>query len=221
MQKTLSCEHQHLPSVKEELRVHLPYSIFSAVVAIGFAALFCEVFMQGEPAIVMKGTRDLFHILHPTHLLFSAIATAAMFWTHERKLWKAFIVGIVGTVPICSIGDILVPYLGGTLLKQDMHLHICFISHPQLVFPFVFVGIIGGCLAAGTVEKSTIFSHSAHVLVSSVASLFYLISFGFLQWLHNLGMVFLIIILAVMIPCVISDIVIPLLLLENKNKKAI
>ena len=213
-----SCDHQHLPSVKEELRIHFPYSIFSAIVAIGFAALFSEVFLKGSPDLVRNASRDLFHILHPTHLLFSAIAIAAMFWTHEKKLWKAFAVGIFATVPVCSIGDILIPYLGGMLLKQEMHLHICVIEHPELVIPFVVIGIIGGCLAAETVERSTIFSHSAHVLVSCAASLFYLISFGFFDWLHHIGMVFIILLLAVLIPCVIHDIVIPLLLLENRKR---
>jgi len=221
MEKQNSCEHIHLPSVKEELRIHLPYSIFSAVVAIGFAALFCEVFMSGTPESILEGAKDLFHITHPTHLLFSSIAIAAMFWTHEKNLVKAFLVGFFATVPICSMGDILIPYLSGVLLKQDMHLHICILSHPQLVIPFILVGILGGCLAAETVERSTIFSHSAHVLVSSAASLFYLISFGFLDWIHHLGVVFLIVLLAVMIPCVIHDIVVPLLLLENRGKKKV
>lgn len=218
MKKTNQCDHSHLPSVKEELIIHFPYSIFSALVAIGFAALFSEVFLQGKRNLIIEASGDLFHILHPTHLLFSSIAITAMFWTHERKLWKAVAVGFLATVPVCSIGDILIPYLGGLLLKQDMHLHICVLEHPGLVIPFVLIGIIGGCLAANTVEKSTIFSHSAHVLVSCAAGLFYMISFGFLDWLQHIGIVFVILLLAVLIPCIIHDIVVPLLLLENRKK---
>lgn len=218
MPKTKQCDHTHLPSVKEELRIHFPYSIFSAIVAIGFAALFSEVLLQGNKNLIIPASRDLFHILHPTHLLFSAIAISAMFWTHEKKILKAFLVGILGTVPVCSIGDILVPYLGGLLLGQEMHLHICVLEHPALVIPFVLVGVVAGCLAAETVERSTIFSHSAHVLVSCGATIFYLITFGFLDWLHHLGIVFFILLLAVLIPCIIHDIVLPLLLLENRRK---
>ncbi len=218
MKKIDNCDHQHLPSVKEELRIHFPYSIFSALVAIGFAALFSEVFLQGNTQQVIEASSGLFHILHPTHLLFSAIAISAMFWTHEKKLWKAVLVGIFATVPVCSIGDILIPYLGGLLLHQDMHLHICIIEHPGLVIPFVLIGIMGGCLAAETVEKSTIFSHSAHVLVSCAAALFYLISFGFVDWLQHIGVIFVILLIAVLVPCIIHDIVVPVLLLENKKK---
>lgn len=218
MLKKQSCDHSHLPSVKEELRIHFPYSIFSAIVAIGFAVIFGEVLLQGDKELIVSASGDLFHILHPTHLLFSAIAITAMFWTHEKKIWKALLLGIFATVPVCSIGDILIPYLGGLLLHQDMHLHICVISHPKIVIPFILIGVVGGILAAETVERSTIFSHSAHVLVSCGAALFYLITFGFTHWLEHIGIVFVILLLAVLIPCIIHDIVVPLLLLENRRK---
>jgi len=218
MPKLKSCDHTHLPSVKEELRIHFPYSIFSAIVAIAVAALFSEVLLQGNRSLILDSSRNLFHILHPTHLLFSAIAITAMFWTHEKKIWKTILVGFFASVPVCSIGDILIPYLGGTFLNQAMDLHICVLEHPQLVVPFVLIGIVGGILAAETVERSTIFSHSAHVLVSCGAAIFYLISFGFTQWLDYIGIIFLILILAVLIPCIIHDIVVPLLLLENRRK---
>lgn len=208
-----------MPSVKEELRIHLPYSIFSAIVAIGFAALFCQVFLRGDQQTVMAASEDVFHVMHPTHLMFSAMAISAMFWTHEKNIWKAILVAVFATIPICSLGDILIPYLGGRLLHQHMHLHICILQHPQLIIPFIVVGIACGVLAAKTVEKSTIYSHSAHVLVSSMAAIFYMISFGFIGWMHQIGLVFLIILFAVMIPCVIHDIVVPLLLLENRKRK--
>ena len=92
-----------------------------------------------------------------------------------------------------------------------MEIHICVIEHPQLVLPFTLVGIATGFLAADHIVRATFFSHAAHVLVSSTASLLYLVSFGLTDWVHEAGLVFIFVVLAVMIPCCISDIIFPLL----------
>jgi len=75
----------------------------------------------------------LFHIFHPVHLLLSAMATTAMFFRHERRLLRAIIVGFVGSVGICGISDVFMPYLSGRLLAaHGMHFHWCLIEHPQM-----------------------------------------------------------------------------------------
>jgi len=59
---------------------------------------------------------------------------------------------------------------------------------------------------------SSVFSHGAHVFVSSLASLLYLVSFGFTGWMTDIHLVFpvfLLVVIAVWIPCCISDIVVP------------
>ena len=69
-------------------------------------------------------------------------------------------------------------------------------------------------------HKSTIFSHSAHVLTSSVASIMYLVSFGLADWVSAVGMVFVYMVFAVMVPCCTSDIVFPLLLASGPGAGA-
>lgn len=160
----------------------------------------------------------MFHILHPIHLLLSAMATTAMFFRFEKRLWKAVIVGFVGSVGVCGVSDIFMPYLcGRALALQDMHFHWCLLAHPQMVLPFVALGIVSGLIAATTIHRSTVFSHSAHVLVSSTASLFYLISFGVSDWFSEgkLPIVFAVVVLCVTIPCCFSDILFPLLVVEG------
>ena len=82
-----------------------------------------------------------------------------------------------------------------------------------MVLPFIFIGILCGIIASERVGQSTKFSHSSHIFVSVVASLFYLISFGVSNWAGEnvFPYVFVIVIFCVTIPCCISDILFPLL----------
>ncbi|MDD5292015.1 MAG: hypothetical protein PHY46_02375 [Candidatus Omnitrophica bacterium] len=212
-------EDRSFKHILEELREHLPYSIFSVVVGIiilGILTFSAEVFGSKD---ISGPSRELFHVFHPIHLLFSAAATTAMFWRYEKKVLKAIIIGFIGSVGICGISDIYIPYISGSLMGVKMHLHVCIVEHPGLIMPFVVAGLFAGLMVPDTTRKSTIFSHAAHILVSSMASIFYLISFGLTEWVHLVGLVFIYTVLAVMIPCCVSDIVFPLLLTKKSTIK--
>ncbi len=163
----------------------------------------------------------LFHLFHPAHMLFSGAATAAMFYRYERRVAKALIVGFSGAVLVCGISDIAMPSAALLLLGKQVHPHICVWEHPMLVLPFAGMGVALGVLAAsGGVVRSTIFSHSLHVSVSTMASIFFMIgAFGRLEWINDLGVVFLCICLAVMIPCCLSDIVYPLIFTRSARNE--
>jgi len=156
----------------------------------------------------------MFHLFHPIHLMLSAIATTAMFWRHEKRLIKSIVIGFFGSVGVCGLSDIFLPFLSGKLLGvKNMHFHWCVIEHPQMVFPFIIIGIICGIIAADRIGQSTKFSHSSHIFVSVIASLFYLISYGVDNWVAEnvFPFIFIIVILCVTIPCCFSDIIFPLL----------
>ncbi|HUU84939.1 MAG TPA: hypothetical protein VM243_15675 [Phycisphaerae bacterium] len=170
----------------------------------------------------------LFHLFHPVHMFFSAAATTAMFWRYDRRLIKAILIGIIGAIGVCGVSDILMPYVsqfilitvGGLEASRPLHLHICVINHPELVLPFAFIGVVVGLGAAMAIERSTLFSHSLHVFSSTMASIFYLIGpFGRTSWIDLLGLVFLLVVLAVMIPCCVSDIVFPLALTRPARRQ--
>jgi hypothetical protein len=207
----MSTRSQKFRYVCIELAHHLPYSIFS--VAMGLIVMgimtFLAILIDGEHRLPMA-SQELFHILHPAHVLFSAVTTTAMFWKHEKRTFKAMLVGLIGSVTICGLGDIFLPFLGGTLLGYHMHIHVCLIQEPGLVFPFALVGVIAGRLITQTFDRSTEYSHSAHVLVSSMASILYIIAFGVVNWIDAAGGIFLITVVAVMIPCCASDIAFPI-----------
>lgn len=196
-----------------EFAHHLPYTIISSLIAIG-AVWYAGVTQFSHQAAGGLGAAAQwsFHILHPMHVCLSAIATTSVFWRYERKLLKALIVGFFGTVIPCGLSDYIFPFIGGRLLGQPVVLHICLIDHPMLIIPFVFLGIIGGLLFEERMAGSSVFSHGAHVFVSSLASLLYLVGFGFTGWMTETRLVFpvfLVVVVAVWIPCCMSDIVIP------------
>jgi len=202
--------HDDHGTLGSELRHHLPYSVLSivgAMVVIGVLTLLLK-------AAQLHG---LFHVFHPTHLLLSATATTAMFWIHERRILKAVAIGFLASLPVCSLSDILIPYLGGLILDQSMELHLCALEEPLVVYPFVFVGIATGIIAGEHVHRSTLYSHAGHVAVSSMASILYLVGYGISSWTHWIGAILLILLVAVMIPCVLSDIVLPLLFVTDKR----
>lgn len=210
---------EHSGHLREELQEHLPYTIYSVAGGLVLLGLltFVSIVAGASSQALAKGVRGVFHVFHPLHMLFSAAATTAMFWRHERRRLKAAVIGLVGSVGVCGISDILLPYLSGLLLGQEeMHLHICVLEEPAMILPFAAVGIAAGLLFPSSTHRTTITSHSAHVLLSSSASIMYLIGFGELhEWAHQLGAIFICMIFAVIVPCCCSDIVFPLLMARD------
>lgn len=206
--------------IGDALSHHIPFSVLSVTIGLIFAGIltfFTEILKIENPSEYFK---ELFHIFHPTHMLFSALATTTMFWKNEKNFLKAFIIGVIGSAGICGISDIFIPYISGFLLGAKMKLHICIVQHPQIVLPFLFLGVFMGYIAPITLEKSegVIFSHSLHVFISATASIFYLISFGLTEWTHQIGSVLIYMVLAVIIPCCTSDIIFPLLFISKKEE---
>lgn len=199
-----------LGHIREELRAHFPYTIFSSAFGLIIVAVLSYVAFFLDEGRFPEAAAGLFHVFHPVHMLMSATATTTVFWRYEKKVWKAVAVGFAGAVLICGISDILIPFVSGRLLGTAMELHICVIEHPEIVIPFVGAGIFAGLISTTVIENSSVFSHAAHVFISSMASILYLVSFGLTGWMEHIGMVFLFIIVAVLIPCCISDIVFPL-----------
>ncbi|MBI3096953.1 MAG: hypothetical protein HYY93_01710 [Planctomycetes bacterium] len=201
--------------LKRELSHHLPYSLFSSVASVAILGAIWSI-RPLDPANV----ESLFHVAHPAHLFLSAIATTAMFWIHDKRRWKACLIGIIGSLGFCGVSDIILPYLGGLAFGWPMQLHLCFVEEPGLVLPFVALGVATGLVAGEFVHRATVFSHSGHVLVSSMASLLYPVSFGISYSVSESGWLLLIVLVAVLIPCCFSDIVFPLLFARGRAPSA-
>jgi hypothetical protein len=198
----------HWKLIGKELTHHIPFTAFGALTGI----IFMVIIIWGdflEP--VSQVSKTVFYILHPTHIFLSALVTTAIFRLYGNgKVWAAILIGFTGAIGIATLSDSIIPYLGAWLaVLPGRELHIGFIEEPWITIPPAFLGI-----AIGLWRPITKFPHAGHVLISTWASLFFIMAFmalgGTVTWLQYLT-IFLFLFLAVWVPCCLSDIVYPLL----------
>ena len=192
-----------------ELKNHSPFTIFGAITGIVIMLFFHNI----SP----KVSYNIFYILHPIHVVLSALVTASMYKLYTRgkdNLWILFIIGYVGSIGIATLSDSIIPYAGEVILDlPNREIHIGFIEKWWLVNPLAGVGIL-----IAYFKPTTKFPHSGHVLLSTWASLFHVImaSGQALNWPGYL-VVFFFLFFSVWIPCCLSDIVFPLLFVKDKD----
>jgi len=158
---------------------------------------------------------DMQFVFHVLHLMLSAIATTALFYRYDSSIIKSVLVGFTGTIIWCTSSDVLLPYLAAEVIGMDIYMHICIYEHPTVVIPFVVMGIFAGLLFH---KSKTHYIHGGHVMISCLASVLYLYGYssGIETWMYI--PLFFSMIVAVVIPCCMSDIVYPLLLAKGKDK---
>lgn len=208
-----------LKNILKELKTHMPFTIFGALSGIVLIVIFQKV-----PSNYAYTT---FYVLHPIHVILSALVTASMYKLHTCEKFgsdclkgkcnflKLLILGYIGSVGIATLSDSIIPYLGETLLNMpNRGIHIGFIEKWWLINPLAILGVI-----IAYFKPATKFPHGAHVLLSTWASLFHIImAIGNpLHWFEYL-IIALFLFIAVWIPCCVSDIVFPLLFVKSKVK---
>ncbi|MFC1934701.1 hypothetical protein ACFLXZ_00090 [Chloroflexota bacterium] len=197
--------------IAHELLSHAPFTAVGA--AIGILIMVIIVSLS-----VPKGiSQALFYTLHPLHVVLSASATVAMYKLYgEGRFWVVVLIGYTGSIGIATLSDVIIPYLGASLLNVPMEFHIPFIETE--IMPFIGIGkwvvvnlgaVIG--IAVGYWKPTTRFPHFGHTLLSTWASLFAFTAFGIADWIPLLPVIFIFLFLAVWLPCCVSDIVYPLL----------
>jgi len=201
-----------------ELKEHAPFTLIGAV--IGVIAI---IFFQRIPHHI---SLQIFYVLHPLHVLLSALVTASMYENYKKSKFHQekyhilvlFLIGYVGSIGIATLSDSLLPYLGESLLKLPRkEIHIGFIEKWWLVNPLALIGITIAYL-----KPSTKFPHAGHVFLSTFASLFHLtmaINHTLIWYMYPIIFTFLFV--SVWIPCCTSDIFFPLLFVGNQSKEKI
>jgi hypothetical protein len=198
-----------------ELKRHAPFTAFGAITGIVILAIIIltDVFFQ-----VSEISSIIFYILHPTHIILSAIVTTAIYKLHRPKFnfFWGILIGYIGSIGIATLSDSVIPYLGELFLDlPNRGIHIGFIEKPWLTNPAAFLGI-----AIAFLRPMTKFPHSGHVLISTWASLFHIImAIG--QTINPITIitVFVFLFLAVWLPCCLSDIIFPLLFVPLQREK--
>lgn len=190
-------------NIVRELKHHAPFTALGTLSGIAIMLLF-------SVAHVPRASSDtLFWCLHPTHVLLSALVTAAMYRLNTRAgLVPTLIIGYVGSAGIATLSDSLIPYVGELLLGMpNRGIHLGFIEKWWLINPLVVLGIIIAC-----VWPRTRIPHAGHVFLSTWASLFHMtMASGDRLTPLEMFIIPLFLFLAVWLPCCTSDIVFPLL----------
>ena len=197
--------------ISRELKEHVPFTVIGAISGIALVFFFHK--------LPFSIAHNVFYVLHPIHVLLSALATASMYKLHKcpttRKscsLGLLLLIGYLGSIGIATLSDSVIPYLAESLLDMPRRqIHLGFIEKWWLINPLAIIGVV-----IAYFKPSTKFPHAGHVLWSTWASVFHIIMAmnGGLNGLSYIIMLFFLFI-AVWIPCCVSDIVFPLLFVND------
>lgn len=190
--------------LKHELTHHLPFTFFATIGGIALVILI-------QYLLKISISESAFEILHPLHIIVSGAASAAIFYKYKKNFMYAVFVGVISSITIGTLSDVLVPYFGAISLGFNPEFHLPLIEDTVIVLGASILGSIIGIKA-----KLTKFPHSAHVFLSVFASLFYLLAFVGTLTPILLILSIIIVSIAVVIPCCISDILIPFFFIGKK-----
>lgn len=195
--------------ILKELKEHAPFTFLATLIAILLVITIKFFLSENVPD-------SWFHIMHPGHVFVSALVSAAIFYKYKRKIISSLIVGVLLSVIVGSTSDILIPWLGGTIFRLETSFHLPLIEETFLIISTALLGSI-----LGIITKISKQPHFLHVFLSVFASLFYLTTFS-----HDLNypefiIMTIIVFIAVLIPCCMSDIVLPVLLSKTKRNSKI
>ncbi len=193
--------------ILHELKEHMPFSVAATLVSslIMFFLLIKENLIQYAVAS--------FWVFHPLHILFASIVSAAMFYNYRKKIFLSLFIGILISVAIGSLSDVIFPYIGALLFGLPISFHLPAIESPLLILG---VGIFGS--AIGIIIRKTKIPHFIHVLISIFASLLYVFAYSTNFSFVTLVFIFLITSISVVAHCCLGDIALPLFF-HNKFRR--
>ncbi len=213
--------------VLSELKNHAPFTLFGA-----FTGILCMLLFKN---LDNAANLRLFQVFHPTHVVLSAIVTSSLYSFYKKKasFFVLLIIGYAGSVGVATLSDCILPFYGESLLgvsvpsehshtensgqeavsetddkKPDIHLG--FIEEWYIVNPAAILGI----LIAYFLPR-TKFPHAGHILISTWASSFHILMNTHISLSPFLLIgIFVVLFISVWLPCCVSDIVFPMLLVK-------
>lgn len=221
------CEHHHSHSIREEVICHIPYTGFSLAFAFAFLAILNFVSLVSfatMPEQIHQGYHTLFHAFHYLHIIVAVAGAMITFFRFSNNLLLGFLVAVLAPTFFCILSDILLPTVAGLILGVHMCMHVCFFDLWDTInmAAFMLIGVVCGAALLHHEESLKLFalrSHFMHIFVSCLASLFYIVAHGFDQWYNAMGILFVFLFIAVIIPCTLSDVVVPLYCARNGKKR--
>lgn len=209
--------HEHM--LRQELVCHFPYATFS--VAVSFIVLGILEFMGTGLMLsgsqLQMGYHRLFHVMHYLHLLFATAGTVMACVRYSQGVLKSLLISFISPAIFCTLSDVALPSLAGKILGMKIGLHVCFFCSEGLVniIPLMLIGLSTGYALALHGDRAQLHvlslrSHFTHILISSLAASSYVMSYGFCEWQDVMGFLFCMLVIAVVLPCTISDVVVPM-----------
>lgn len=220
-----------------ELGHHLPYATLAVACSLMLVTVlyvfFKDIMVHGHAHLHEiscqtncchgSGMDILFHSFHYIHIVFAVSGSMVMFYRYAQNLILGTAIGVVSASFFCTLSDVLLPYLAGVMLGKPMELHICFFSDFLSVLPFLLIGALNGIVMFYIndfkTEANSLNLHFFHTFVSAVASIFYAIGHGFSDFHSYLGIFFLLMLGAVVLPCTLADVVVPIIFARMVAKK--
>lgn len=222
-----------------ELKGHAPYTILGALAGIMFMFIFRNI--GKDNASVMF---SIFHPSHVL-LSAMVTASLFSIHKERKNFLLILVIGYVGSIGIATLSDSIIPYAGENIFgldvpthqqlhttgadqghDEDAHttcehhecgeddhggIHLGFIEDWYIVNPAAILGVLIAYLI-----PRTKFPHAGHVLISTWASSAHiLMNFSGEISMSVIGAVFIVLFIAVWLPCCISDIVFPLLFVKS------
>ncbi|MBI4397535.1 MAG: hypothetical protein HY586_00235 [Candidatus Omnitrophica bacterium] len=193
-----------MPILKMEILGHLPFTVAGLVFGLVVVAL-----GSGWMRVILS--EGAFHFTHFIHIFLSAAAAAALMTFYESSYARSVIVGMLSSVVLCSISDTVIPYWGALWMGKEPVFHLCLAEHPLWVALVALAGTNVGLVWLRGFEHCSKWNHLLHISVSAAASGIYLFSFSHSFLAHEVIGVLVILFISIFIPCLVSDVVVPLL----------
>ena len=190
-----------------ELEHHLPFTALATLMGIILAFYLNLVLFN------FTKLETTFDTLHIAHIFMSAIVSSAIFYRYKKKILPSLFVGVASSVIIGNVSDVFFPFLSGAIFGLKTSFHFPLIEMPLIIFS---AGILGAIIGIST--KFSKVPHFLHVLVSTFASLIYLLTFTPAINFGFLIIAFFTTIFTVIVPCCFSDIIFPFLFMGEKIK---
>lgn len=210
---------RHAASLSQELTCHLPYATFSvafALIVLSLLNFLGSGQLLRDPEQIQSGYFVLFHAFHYLHILFAVTGTLVAFSRFSGRMMGGIVLSIFSPVLFCTLSDIALPAMAADILGAHMEMHVCFFARADFLnmLPFIVIGLITGFAIARHHQPSlaviSLGAHATHIMISSLAATFYIVAHGFDQWYVAMGPLFMLLVFAVVIPCTISDVIVPM-----------
>jgi len=125
---------------------------------------------------------------------------------------------LVSSVGLCTLSDTLIPFVGLWIFGTPAELHVCAFAHPFLVLLSAALGIALSCVGLRFFSHCNRGFHLGHILISTVASAMYILSFVESFSLKDLVVVLVTLFFAIAIPCLIGDVTLPLCFVKIRDE---